>query len=49
MNTQEGEKPREQRERRGRLEEESNTGKPKQCLLFMSHRRFTEKQAQEAD
>lgn len=48
MNMQEGEMLRGQPVGKGRLEKEDNTAKPIQCLL-VSHRRFTERQAQEAD
>lgn len=53
MNTREGEGLRGQWAGRGRLEKSGNyrdnMTKPTQCLLSMSHRRFTERQAQEAD
>lgn len=53
MNMREGEKLRGQWVGRGRLEKRANyranVAKPTQCLLPMSRRRFTERQAQEAD
>ena len=48
MNTREGETLRGQPVGKGRLEKGNNIAKPIQCFL-VSHRRFTERQAQEAD